>query len=94
MEPKIGSGSSGSVFIDGSAGLVLNGSGFRFPVRFQRFLKHHFGIMLGSFWDHFGIILGSFWEIKFGGNLAWDTGGTRGEQARGNQGAPPTGPST
>ena len=39
MEPKIGSGSSGSIFIAGSAGSVQNGSGFRFPVRFQRFLK-------------------------------------------------------
>ena len=38
MEPKIGSGSSGSVFIDGSAGSVLNGSGFQFPVRFHCFL--------------------------------------------------------
>ena len=43
LEPKIGSGSSGSVFIAGSASSVPNGSGFWFP----GFLKErlHYGVL-------------------------------------------------
>jgi hypothetical protein len=36
--------------------------------------KHHFGIILGWFWDHFGIILGWFWAhvgIKLASFLGW-----------------------